>query len=357
MSENQAIAQLFSEVGVNPRLYPHQLDLIRRGVLFLAFEEAEYRNASFLDERALTPQTQGAWYTLEQVETALERSPGPPRPVHFIFHMGHTGSTLLSRLLDAAGGVLGLREPLPLRTLAETSEWLGQSEALVSSEEFDRLIETFLHLWGRGFGSEVCTIIKATSFTTPVAGHLLAAAPSARAVCLTLKPEPYLATILAGANSAMDLRTFSPERMRRLVRMAGPVKTPLHKLSHGELAAMTWLTERLSHDAILNAATTGGRVREIDFEDFLASPAEKLSDVCDHFGLGQSDEQVQSILAGPVMGQYSKAVEHSYTPDTRLQVLTQSREQNEAEIGRGLDWLGRMGVGSDLARQVLSRFM
>ncbi len=79
--------------------------------------EEDYRAASFLDDRMLTAQSKGAWVPLEQVMEKAQRIEA--RPLHFIFHTGHVGSTLLSRLLGETGGVLSLREPLPLRSLAD----------------------------------------------------------------------------------------------------------------------------------------------------------------------------------------------------------------------------------------------
>src|SRR3546814_20118484 len=44
-----------------------------------------------------------------------------PRP-DFIFHIGHVGSTLVSRLLAEVGDALPLREPMLLRALAQVAE-------------------------------------------------------------------------------------------------------------------------------------------------------------------------------------------------------------------------------------------
>ena len=90
-------------------------------------------------------------------------------PLHYILHTGHVGSTLLSRLLDTTGAVLSLREPLPLRTLAEASDVLGQPESLLSESQFELVLDTFIRLWSRGYATTRCVVVKATSAAARVA--------------------------------------------------------------------------------------------------------------------------------------------------------------------------------------------
>ncbi|HEY0301614.1 MAG TPA: hypothetical protein VGC36_09790, partial [Rhizomicrobium sp.] len=125
-----------------PVLYPQKYDTAHDAVLFVEMSEAGYRAASFLDDRILTPATRGGWMPAAQAEQAL-RGFADPKPLHFIFHTGHVGSTLLSRLVEEAGGVLGLREPLPLRTLAEMQD--SGAAALAAR------LALFATLWRRGF--------------------------------------------------------------------------------------------------------------------------------------------------------------------------------------------------------------
>src|SRR4029079_6763913 len=142
----------------------------------------------------------------------------------------HVGSTLVSRLLDASGAVLSLREPLPLRTLAEASESLGLEESLLSEGQCEQLLDTFARLWCRGYPATRCVIVKATSATARLAPWLLGGRPTSRACYLNVRAEPYLATLLAGANSAADLRGHGAERMRRLRRSFATPLPPLHAL-------------------------------------------------------------------------------------------------------------------------------
>src|SRR6185503_2414368 len=240
-----AMSDLKALLPASPDAYPQAVDLVRGLVLIVRMDARAYRAASFLDDRILGPATQGAWMPGPAV-TQAARQVIDGKPLHFIFHTGHVGSTLLSRLLDETGGVLGLREPLPLRTLADAYDALGSPESLLAEPQFDSLLDMLLRLWGRGYSSTRAVVVKATSSAGRLAGRLLAASPASRAVYLHLKAEPYLATLLGGANSAIDLRGHGPGRMRRLLAGRNLPAAPLSALSPGELAALGWLVEGLA---------------------------------------------------------------------------------------------------------------
>jgi hypothetical protein len=331
----------------SPDAYPQNLDLIRGLVLVIRLDEHAYRAASFLDDRILGPSTQGGWLPGTAV-TEAARKAANLRPLHFIFHTGHVGSTLVSRLLDETGAVLPIREPLPLRTIAEAHDALGTVESLLSEPQFESLLDMMLRLWSRGYDGTRAVIVKATSHAGRVAGRLLAARPDARALYLNLRAEPYLATLLGGANSAIDLRGHGPGRMRRLLTRRVPQVAPLHALSPGELAALGWLVESLSQkDAVENSA---GRVLPVDFEAFMADVVGGVERVLRHFGLPADTASISRISASPALGRYSKAPEQAFDAADRAALLAESRRQNRDEIARGMAWLEKMAhVDAEMA--------
>jgi hypothetical protein len=316
-----------SALAAGPALYPLALDAKRDALCFVALDEAAYRAASFLDERMLAPGMRREWIPCAEVRGALAGG-GAARPLHFIFHAGHVGSTLLSRLLDEVAPVLPLREPLPLRMLADGA---GDRELL-------------LRLWERGFPTTEAVILKATSSAQRIAPDLLAARPEARAVLLNVRAEAYLATMLAGANSAADLNGHGPERHRRLVRMLP--QAPPRPTTLGELAAMSWLAERITQADV--AARFGARVLVLDFDAMLRSPEEALADTAALFALAATAEKMTAAVRGPVMTRYSKAPEHGYSPALRTALLDEARGLYGAEIRQALAWLERWGGGAYL---------
>lgn len=342
---------LLSGLAASPDVYVQKIDLARGAALLVQLNESAYRAASFLDDRILTPGLNGAWASLESVLGAV----GPRvagKPLHFIFHTGHVGSTLLSRLLDESGCVLSLREPLPVRTLADARDVVGAPESLLSPAELERLERALLEIWSRGYNGTHSVVLKATSSACRIGTSLLAHRSSARAVYLNLRAEPYLATLLAGKNSSVDLRGHGPVRIRQLqARIEAPL-TPLHALSLGELAAMSWLAETCNqHDAVDQA---GSRVLAIDFDELLGDVAGSVRRVAEHFQLPLESGWLTSIARSPVLTRYSKSPDFEYSPQLRRELLKESRRANAAQIAAGLRWLEKLAESQPaIARKLI----
>ena len=76
------------------------------------------KQASFLDARIFTRGQANRTLPWPEVESAIKASQ-LAEGCGFIFHIGHVGSTLLSRLVGAHRGAFSLREPAILRTFAQ----------------------------------------------------------------------------------------------------------------------------------------------------------------------------------------------------------------------------------------------
>lgn len=327
---------LLARVARSADVYPQSLDLVRGLILLIQLEQDAFRKASFLDDRVLTPGVQGAWFRIGQL-LELPIAESPQRPLHFIFHTGHVGSTLVSRLLDECAGVLALREPAPLRSLADAFDVLECPESLLSPTQFDALIDLFVRLWRRGFAQTRSVIVKATSHAGRMAVPLLSRTATARAIYLNVRAETYLTTLLAGDNSLIDLRGHAVGRMRRLqVRCTEPL-APLHSMSSGELAAMSWLSETWSQQQAIEQL--GSRVRAVDFESFLGAICEQMALILTHFDLSFGESDISRLAHSEVLTQYSKAPDNEYSPRLRAEILADSRRHNMAEIRRGRAWL------------------
>ncbi|MEO8676076.1 MAG: hypothetical protein ABI569_10880 [Casimicrobiaceae bacterium] len=344
--------ELLARLPATPDAYPQKFDLVRESVLVIRFDAAGYRAASFLDDRILSPATQGAWLPMGRVADASRRVPSR-HPVHFIFHTGHVGSTLVSRLLDETGRVLSLREPLPLRTLAEAHDLVGQPDALLSDIDFDVTLSTFVNLWSRGYDTTRAVVVKATSSTGRIAAAILHSNVASRALYLNLRAEPYLATLLAGRNSPVDLRGHGQERIRRLCSRLATPPAALHTMSIGELAAMSWLAETFAQmDATERFA---GIVMPLDFEAFLADVGASMAMILGHFGIEVDQRYLPQVGRSPVLMRYSKAPEFAFTPEVRAEVLRDSRRDNREEIRMGMRWLERTAESETAVGAILNR--
>ena len=140
--------------------------------------------------------------------------------------------------------------------------------------------------------------------------------------------------------------------MRRLQSRIGTPLAPLHALSMGELAAMSWLAESWTQrDTVTGFA---GRVIALDFDVFLSNVTGSMSSVLGHFGLPADSGYLAHVGRSPVLTRYSKAPEYGYTPEVREEVLRDSRQRNRAEISRGMDWLERLAGADAAAAEVMN---
>jgi hypothetical protein len=327
--------ELAEELGRSPELFPYALDLPGDSVAFIRLEKSGYERASFLDARLLTPQTSQRALAWTQLGAAIEAAQLTER-CGFIFHIGHVGSTLLSRLIGTHTGVFSLREPLILRSFAQMRDEPAQPRAWT---DFNGRLGIGLQLLSRTFETRQLAVVKATSFVSELAAELLGRASMPKAVLMFVSPESYIATILGGPNSRQEAKLLAPSRLWRLHRRIGNEAWQLADLSEGEVLALAWACEM---SALAQAAnSSSGRVLQVDFDRFLVDPAAVLLSVLRHFDIPAAATDVRAILEGPDMRRYSKAPEHVYDAALRRDVLNQARAVNSAEIRRGLAWLDR----------------
>ena len=315
----------------SPEIYPHALDAKGEHLHLVKLTQTDYRAASFLDGRMLTPEMEIGWAPLAVLAVAAKQVQA--KPLRFIFHTGHVGSTLLSRLLDDVPGVLSLREPLPLRALAENPD--------------PQILDTLLRLWSRGFAGTSHVIVKATSMAGVLAPTIMIVAPESRGVYLHLKAEPYLATIIAGSDTAKDQAAFAPLRAGRIAARLKDNSIPQPQ-SPGEYAALTFLAEGLARADALAAQPE--RMLGVDFEDLLADVDGVLASIAAHFTL--PEHAVPQAAIAHQMGRYSKSPDSAYSPALRAQILDEARTKAGHEIRAGLAWLeniaARHAVVADL---------
>jgi hypothetical protein len=214
------------------------------------------------------------------------------------------------------------------------------------------MLALFLRLWSRGYDATRSVVVKATSSAGRLAARILAANEGSRALYMNLRSEPYLATLLAGQSSPIDLRGHGPERMRRLRSRSAATLPALHALSIGELAAMSWLVESWTQRDTVKQF--GGRVLTLDFEAFLSSVAGSMGRILAHFELPEDGRYLSEVGRSPVLTRYSKAPEYAYTPDVRAEVLRDSRRHNREEIRKGMDWLERLARSENTVAEILN---
>lgn len=334
----------------DPNYLPYRLDLIARRVLWLRIDAAQRREASFLDERAIPPQVEGGWAPWVSLVDA-----GRPaaQAAHGVFHIGHCGSTLLSRLLETWPQVESLREPLPLRTLAELWPWRGQAWSRLSTSEAEAALHALWERWSHPLPPSSLAVVKATSSCNGLIDPLLAMQPQMRVVLLDLPLRTYLATLLKSEGSMVDSASAAGDRLMSLQRSGFAADVVLHRLSLPQQCAMSWLAEQVRFDALACGAHAS-RVRRLDFEALLSTPRAALQAVAVHLGLDTAG--VEAAVCSREWQRYSKAPQHGYGRADRAHDLALALQRFDAPLREALGWIdGRLAAEPALQRIVAHR--
>ena len=324
------------DIVASPNWFPLQ----RSGdeLRWVRLDESAYRAASFLDQRLLSNN-----YPQAVTPLGMARSAGAslaPRS-HYIFHTGHVGSTLISRLIGTHESLFCLREPPLLRALS-------QGLPLGGGDDLD--LRSVLALLSRTWRPTQRAVIKATSFVSELAGEILGTDADARAILMFADPISYLRTILGGPNSRVEAQHLAPARLARLARRLSGDSWRPDASSEGEQIAMAWLCEMTALWAA--AERHGSRVMWVNFDAFLAQPAVVLGRVFQALGVAAAGNEIEALVQGPLMQQYSKAPEYAYDAALRRDVQREAEMEHGAEIRRGARWLERL-AGEPVVSSVL----
>ncbi len=303
----------------------------------IRMNDEAYRQASFLDDRMLG---EGAETRLCSLDEAVATAARIERDeASWIFHMGHVGSTLVSRLLGEQDDVLAIREPRSLRDLA-----------IASDDERPALALALRKLMGRGMVPGQAVLIKATSSVSEYAPLLVA--PGARVLFMFASPRRYIEGILAGENSVSELRALAGERLRRLsmrgIELAGLDDSDAH------LAAAAWMCEMTALEAAAEAISDE-QVMWADFDVMLDDMGEALARITAHFEIRVERDASDAIVAGPLMRRYSKAQEYDYSPALRTELLAEAGRRHRGEIDAAMTALVTTAATFPLAARAIDR--
>jgi hypothetical protein len=313
------------------------LDPAAQMLRVIAMDRGAYRDASFLDDRMLErPHSAGIvpWSAIADAVPAAARC-----DARWIFHIGHVGSTLVSRLLGELADVLAVREPRLLRDLAFTP-----------AEDRAQYIPATQALMSRTFGPGETALVKATSMCSEIAGELMP--KEARALFLFAEPRAYVATILAGENSRRELDFLAQPRQQRLA--ARGILLADGRNSPADLAAAAWACEMTALEAVAEARPDAA-IGWQDFDAMLGDMAAALGDATAHFGFASSADRIREIASGPLMRRYSKAMEYDYSPQLRRELLDEATRANGVDIDAAMAMLEAVAGEAPLLARALER--
>ncbi len=305
-------------------------------VRLIAMDANSYRAASFLDDRMIQQPVDAQVVPWPQVERAMEAE--LRSDARWIFHIGHVGSTLVSRLLGELGEVLAIREPRLLRDLALSPS--GVRECYIAPAP---------KLMSRTFDEAQFACVKATSFVSEIAPQLVPAGE--RLLFMYATPRNYIASILAGENSQIELRHLAQSRAQRLSLRVSDIPGGTND---ADLAAIAWACEMTSLEAAADAMQDR-HVEWADFDAMLEDMPTALGRVASFFGFDAGEPQLQAIATGPLMARYSKGLEYEYSAGLRRELIGEATATNGAAIDGALAMLGRAAEKSPILARALAR--
>ncbi len=335
-----------TEFARDASLLPHLLDTHNDMVLLSRLTEQHYKQASFLDQRIGADGPGRFWVRWQDLaDIPLLENPPP----HYIFHIGHVGSTLVSRLLGELPTVMAIREPQVLRGIADIRGARGTLRSLWSEADYEKRLEQVLGWYARRFNPEQTSMLKMSSFVSDIAGDIIG--PHHKALFIYTSLERYLETILAGEASLREMHQLAPLRIQRLHNRLPAFDTPLWKMSLTQKIAMSWMCEMIS--LLHTADRDAHNVLWLDFDAFLQTPSSSLQQVARFFSHDLDEKAAHTLISGPIMSTYSKAPEHSYSPDLRRQLLEQARARYTEHIAAATNWAHSLAERFAVARIAL----
>jgi len=305
-------------------------------VRLVAMDRDSYRTASFLDDRLMQQAVDAQIVPWPDVVAAVD---GEFRTdARWIFHIGHVGSTLISRLLGEIDGVLAVREPRLLRDVAMTPE--------VVREVYLRSIPK---LMSRTFADDEIACVKATSFASEIAPNLVP--PGERALFMYASPRNYIASILAGENSVKELHALHDYRAQRLASRSITLPAPRHD---ADRAAVAWACEMVTLEAVADVMADR-QIAWANFDTMLGNMSAELGRIASFFGFNADAAKLDIIARGPLMTRYSKDPNHEYSPNLREQLIAQEVRLQGADIDAALAMLRSAAEKSPLLARALDR--
>jgi len=305
-------------------------------IRLVAMDRDSYRAASFLDDRLMQQPVDAQIVPWPEVEDAVA---GDLRhDARWIFHIGHVGSTLVSRLLGEIEGVLAIREPRTLRDVA-----------LSPLDVRARYVISLPKLMSRTFAAHETACVKATSFASEIAPELVP--DGERALFMYATPGNYVASILAGENSVKELHALTNHRAERL--QGRGISLPGAN-NDAERAAAAWVCEMTTLEAAAEAMTDR-QIIWADFDEMLRDMSAELTKVTDFFGFEADPQCLETIVRGPLMKRYSKDPNYEYSPTLRDELIAQELRLQGRDIEGGLAMLRPAAEKSPLLARALAR--
>jgi hypothetical protein len=300
--------------------------------LFLHMDRDSYASSIFFDDRIAPANDDVVRVPLEPLLAAVSHMSADNRDIGWIFHMAHTGSTLLARALDRPGKNLVIREPLFLRTMGIVA---GASHR--TSPEWRRLLQLATVMLDRRYAKDEAVIVKANVPVNGIIADLLAKSSQPKALLLHFGLRDYLTAILRSPNH----RKWVEHIFAELQLGTHPQLGPPTELQNAEKAAALWLYQIRIYADVL-AANPG--LRSLDANILFEEPLICLKAASDYFGCPINNDDARTIIAGKLFSTYSKNPNAAFDNARRKERVSETRTALAEDFKLANNWVeARLG--------------
>jgi hypothetical protein len=297
----------------SPDHYLHSFD--GPDAVFVRMDREAYHRSIFLDQRIQPLSPEPLIVPLRDMGAMPEID-----RVGWIFHLAHSGSTLLARALDVPDGNLVLREPLALRQMGVAYE--------------PARLDIVLAMLGRRYATDLPTIVKANVPVNAILPQIAARSPSVTAIFLWCPLHDWLLAVLRSPGHRQWVRGIT----QQLSGWLGD----LPALDDACLAAALWLKQMRAFEA---AMTLWPEARSLNAECFFADPAPVMMAAAALLDVPVDADRAARIVDGELFASDAKRPAMTFNNEMRLARRAMLATELKPELARAQRWLEAKGAG------------
>lgn len=316
----------------DPQWFPHAYYPHSDSFEFCHLSREMHRDAVFLDPRFLSRAKKSPPIPASYVE-AVDGSHSSGE-IHFVFHTGFCGSTLLARALDQPGVSMGLKEPHVLQGFA--SQW-AQMQRTPGAMLALRLA---IGLLARPLGAGEVQVVKANNGANHIIPEILCLRPHAKALFMGASLGAFLRAIMRRGQQG---RLFARALFHTFSRVIPPPTAARDEFDGGvlqsdlEVAAHAWVLQKAFMDAIARRFGEG-RVRIVSADAFIEDAPATLTALASFFRLGDGSLDWATAAKGPLFQEHAKERGRVFNKDHYLVQRDETPAAHADEFNAALRW-------------------
>ncbi len=320
-----------------PDIYP--VEFAPGQVNLVPMTRETYRRSIFTDPGRIVPAGPRAWQVPTERLLAEFESRGPvQRPIFFIFHIAHCGSTLLARALDLPDRTLVIREPFTLRQLAADAAAGGVP---TDPAVWKRCLALTSALLGRRYTDEQVVIVKANVPVNFILDPLLALNPDCAGVALYAGFEDYLLSVLKTPMHRRWVLNVCQQVAGGIRATPGLGEVDAAALEPPRAAACLWLAQMLR---LRSVTASHERIRSLDCRLLFERPQSVLPAAMELADADLPVSEAEAIAGGELFRRHAKDPGRQFDSAARDRELASLAERMAPEVDSARSWIMSTGA-------------